>query len=233
MWRGHRVWAIVLAAVLTEPAYAEPPSGPKLYRYTRDDGTTVLDFSVPPQFVHRGYTVLSQSGNVIEVVPPSLSVEQREAMAAREPERIKALEDEARQRDEDRRLLALYSSPTDAERARDRKLEVLQLQISGDRGNIARLQSDLTITHELAANRERSGLEVPQDVIDKIDSLSRQVKGLDEGVKKREEDARLISESYQRDIDRMRFLIDNPHVVAALRALDASRRGDTAEPAKP
>lgn len=223
-WRS--VASVVLAMGLVAGAMAEPAAGTKLYRYTRDDGTTVLDFSVPPQFVHRGYTVLSQSGGVLEVVPPSLTPEQRQKMAASEPDRIKAMEDEARQQDEDRRLLALYSSPTDAERARDRKLEVLQLQISGDRGNVARLQNELSSTHEAAANRERTGMVVPQDMIDKIDSLMRQIKGLAEGVAKREEEARAIAGTYQRDIDRMRFLIENPQVVANLRALDASRRGE-------
>jgi hypothetical protein len=227
MARGQSVASVVLAMGLVAGAFAEPPASSKLYRYTRDDGTTVLDFSVPPQFVHRGYTVLSQSGSVLEVVPPSMTPEQRQRMAASEPERIKALEDEARQQDEDRRLLALYSSPTDAERARDRKLEVLQLQISGDRGNIARLQNELTSTHEAAANRERTGLEVPQDMIDKIDSLARQIKGLEEGVSRRQDEATAIAGAYQRDIDRMRFLIEHPQVVASLRALDASRRGDS------
>jgi hypothetical protein len=69
-------------------------------------------------------------------------------------------------------------------------------------------------------------MAVPQDMIDKIDSLMRQIKGLAEGVAKREEEARTIAGTYQRDIDRMRFLIENPQVVANLRALDASRRGE-------
>ena len=43
-----------------------------MYRYTNDQGNTVVDYKVPPEFAARGYEVLNEKGAVIEVVPRAL-----------------------------------------------------------------------------------------------------------------------------------------------------------------
>ena len=49
----------------------------ELYRYINDKGVTVLDRSVPPQYVGRGYEVLDKDGRVKQVIPAALSPEER------------------------------------------------------------------------------------------------------------------------------------------------------------
>lgn len=206
---------LVLAASMPVCA-ADAAGGKKLYRYTNDKGVVVLDFQIPPDLIYRGYTVLSPSGTVIEVVPPSMSPQEREAMKLREPELIKAQEEKKKRDEEDRRLLAVYSTPEDAERARDRKLEALELQISVDRGNVARLQAEFDETQAQAANKERSGQVVPDFIVEKIDSLSRQIATLSEGIKKRETEKESIRKAADFDVERLKYLLTHPEVVKAL-----------------
>lgn len=212
-----RMLAGVLALVVSIPVWsADPMAGRKLYRYTNDKGVVVLDFQIPPDQIYRGYTVLSPGGTVLEVVPPTMTPKQREDLKRSEPERLKALEDKKKRDEEDRRLLAIFSTKEDAIRARDRKLEALDLQISVDKGNVARLQADLDVTQEQAANRERSGQKVPDYLVEKIDSLSRQINTLGEGIKKREQEKQVIRDAAQLDIERLKYLLAHPEVVKAL-----------------
>ncbi len=212
-----RTLAGVLALVVSIPVWsADPMAGRKLYRYTNDKGVVVLDFQIPPDQIYRGYTVLSPGGTVLEVVPPTMTPKQREDLKRSEPERLKALEDKKKRDEEDRRLLAIFSTKEDAIRARDRKLEALDLQISVDKGNVARLQADLDVTQEQAANRERSGQKVPDYLVEKIDSLSRQINTLGEGIKKREQEKQVIRDAAQLDIERLKYLLAHPEVVKAL-----------------
>lgn len=218
-----RTLAGVLALVVSIPVWsADPMAGRKLYRYTNDKGVVVLDFQIPPDQIYRGYTVLSPGGTVLEVVPPTMTPKQREDLKRSEPERLKALEDKKKRDEEDRRLLAIFSTKEDAIRARDRKLEALDLQISVDKGNVARLQADLDVTQEQAANRERSGQKVPDYLVEKIDSLSRQINTLGEGIKKREQEKQVIGDAAQLDIERLKYLLAHPEVVKALQQSTAN-----------
>ena len=45
----------------------------ELYKYTNEDGVTVLDSHVPARYVKNGYTILSLDGRVLEVVPRALT----------------------------------------------------------------------------------------------------------------------------------------------------------------
>lgn len=130
----------------------------ELYRYTDDQGVTVLGRQgVPPEFIGRGYEVLNDQGRVIKVVPPAPSAEEMQRLLA----------DKARA-SSDSQLLRLYSTPEDIDRARDRKLAELDGLIGVARSNLqsARLQQDNLQSQ--AADHERAGREVPEHLLAQI-----------------------------------------------------------------
>lgn len=130
----------------------------ELYRYTDDQGVTVLGRQgVPPEFIGRGYEVLNDQGRVIKVVPPAPSAEEMQRLLA----------DKARA-SSDAQLLRLYSTPEDIDRARDRKLAELDGLIGVARSNLqsARLQQDNLQSQ--AADHERAGREVPEHLLAQI-----------------------------------------------------------------
>lgn len=210
--------ALFSCALASAVSAADPAGARKLYRYTNENGGVVLDFQIPPDQIYRGYTVLSPGGTVLEVVPPSMTPQEREELKRKEPERLKVLDAQKKREEDDRKLLAVFTAPSDAERARDRKLEALDLQISVDKGNVARLQADLDATQMQAANKERSGQEVPDFVVEKIDSLTRQIAKLGEGVKVREKEKQIIREAYALDIERLKYLLAHPDKVRTLQS---------------
>ncbi|CBL44102.1 conserved hypothetical protein [gamma proteobacterium HdN1] len=209
------IGALVLS--LTVPALAAgPATGKKLYRYTNDKGVVVLGFSIPPDQVYRGYSVLSPNGTVLEVVQPSMSPKEREEYQRRAPERLKEEEARKKQEDADRQLIAVFATAADVDRARDRKLEAIDLQISVSRSNASRLRTELNASEEQAANRERSGQAVPDFMVDKIDSLQRQVSQLEDAIRKRKQEKERVRQEYAKDRERLEYLLSQPELLRSL-----------------
>lgn len=175
----------------------------ELYRYVDDNGVTVLSRQgVPPEFVAKGYEVLNNQGRVLRVVPP--------APTAEELARMKAEKAQARS---DAQLLRLYSSLDDVDRARERKLAELDGVTSVARGNLQSVRTQQANLQSQAANHERAGRSVPENLLTQIDNLKSELERL------------------QRDIDRYRETRDKAEAsFAADRARLAELFGET--PAK-
>ena len=153
-------------------AQAGDPSGIVFYRYVDSRGVTVLDRQgVPPEYAGKGYEVLNARGRVIQVVPPALTSDQaREAQAAAQAAKV--------QSDADAQLLHLYSSVTDVDRARARKLAELDALISVAQSNIQGLAAQQATAQSQAADQERAGRPVQQGLIDQMSDLQDQQQNL-------------------------------------------------------
>lgn len=172
------------------------------YRYENDQGQMVITQSMPPQYVHKGYEILNEAGRVTKVVPRALT----EAELAAQSEEEKAQRMEVEQQEKDRRLLAIFSGPRDAERARDRKLEAIEVYINVTRGNILKLRGDLALAQEQAATKERAAAEVPDFLVEKMTSLDRQIKSAEESIVEKEAEKTVIRAEYAVHIERLIYL---------------------------
>ena len=115
-WYKRR-WIWLLAAlVLTSPAQAQ------MYRYTDEHGQIVIGNTIPQEATRRGYDILSNSGRVIETIPPAPTPEE---IAAREAEKQRQREAE-RQRQADELLLKRFTTPDQAVQAMHRKIRELE-----------------------------------------------------------------------------------------------------------
>lgn len=154
----------LLACTMLVMAVVAPlVSAAELYRYTNDQGVVVLDRQgVPPQYVGKGYEVLNDHGRVVRSVPPS----SREAMQRQLEEQTRASADE--------RLLRLYASPEDVDRAKARKLAELDSVIGIARGNLQSLHTQQANLQSQAAEHERAGRQVPDALIQQLDTLKKE-----------------------------------------------------------
>lgn len=187
---------------------------PAYYRYENDQGRKVMTQTMPPQFVHKGYEILNAKGRVIGVVPRALTDEELKALSAEEEAKLSRQEQMVR----DKKLLSIFSSPEDAVRARDRKLEAIDVYINVTRGNINKLQADYNDAQSRAAERERAGQEVQDFLVEKMDSLGRQIEQAEESIKEKQAEKVGIRKEYQKDIDRLEYLVE-------LRAKAAAEQG--------
>lgn len=168
----YRVMIGLMGAVLAGQVLAAGSNSSnapvETYRYVNEKGVTVIDrMGVPPQYIGKGYEVLNDQGRVIRVVPPAptaAEIEQRKADAARASS--------------DAQLLRLYTSVTDVDRARDRKLSELDGLTSVAKGNLQSLKTQQANLQARAADQERAGRQVPDDLVTQLSNLRDEEKRL-------------------------------------------------------
>ena len=200
----------VLALVLAGLLAASPPSysSEYLYRYINDDGVTVINSSIPPEDVHKGYEILNKNGRVFKVVPRALTDEE---LANRSSEayleQVAAVEAE-RLRKWDKSLLLRYSSIEDIEAARNRALRDLRIRISILHSNVRSLKQQVENNQLRAADIERSGAQVPVEVVAAIRTLQNEIIVTEHSIGERDREAAVVDQGYQRDIDRFALLLD-------------------------
>lgn len=132
----------------------------EMYRYTNAQGITVINRQgVPSEFIGKGYDVLNEQGRVVRVVPPAPTPEEMKKLLA-DRERAKS----------DVQLLRLYSSPEDVDRARARKLAELDGLIGVANGNLQSVRLQQANLQKQAADQERAGRQVPEQLLGQITS---------------------------------------------------------------
>lgn len=140
------------------------------YRYYDEKKQANVTDYVTPEHTARGYDELTASMQLIKHVPPQRALSPQEVAAAK----AKRDADAQRERD-DKQLQRLYSSPADAEHARDRQLDAVQLRIDFSTNALANLRQRRAAEAAKAAVFERTGKPVPKDTKDGIAHYDKQI----------------------------------------------------------
>lgn len=203
--RHIRVGAVVcLLAAASAPFEA---AAAELFRYRNGSGVVVLANTIPAEFASQGYTVIDHRGRVIRVVPRQLSDEEIEARSLAEAAEREAEAGRMARRRQDEELLRLYSTPDDVERALARKLESIEGAIDTVQANIQRLRTQKRNLQGRAAEIERSGQPIPQQIISGIRSLDVQIEEKQREITSREAEIVATREDYAEDRERLSYLL--------------------------
>jgi chromosome segregation ATPase len=200
--RGLRALALAGLALACQAALAEE----LFYRYENTDGVTVIDDHVPPDLAYKGYTVLSRTGRVIEVVPRALSEAERNDPNGQAVRLRLEAEDRARQKRFDQALLTRYSTVADIEDAKLRKVNEVKVRINMLKGNIAALRQQLESLQQDAAGYEREGQAVPADLPKTIESLRAEIAKSEAQIGRHDVELKATELRYDMEIQRFRTL---------------------------
>lgn len=191
-----------------------------MYRYKDDSGQMVISNTVPQEASTRGYEIINSQGRVIEKVAPAPSDEE---LQKREQEKQRQ-QQAKQQRVEDRALLRRYSHPDDAVRALHRKIGELEGLSQLKEGNIAVIESQLDTEQSRAANLERSGRDIPEATLQKIDRLEGQIEDIEAEIADQQAEIEQIRKSYLNDIQRLEVITEEKRTLP----LDPPTDGETA-----
>ncbi len=172
-------------------------TGKVMYRYKNKDGVTVLDSTIPPQYVNNGYEIMSLSGKVLKVIKP--------VVQGAEGERLyrERLQREERER-EDIQLRRSYSNVSDIDAAKSRNLESLRGNIGILQANLTSARSRLQTYQSQAAAIERAGRQLPEDLLKNINNLVQEEKDIQVQIQQREEEYKTVEQKF--NADRKRFV---------------------------
>jgi vacuolar-type H+-ATPase subunit I/STV1 len=192
-----------------------------LYRYTNAEGTVVVDYQVPPEYVTGGYEVLNEKGVVVKVVPRELTEQERREQDAQRLLEQRALAEEQRLREWDESLLLRYSTIADIEDARERALRELRIRVNILKSNKRSLGQQVENYQAQAADIERRGGEVDIERLQVIEDLQGEIAATDRAIADRQREIEEVSAAYQADIERFTLLLE---VVELRRKLLAQER---------
>lgn len=165
------------------------------YRYTNEEGVKVLEDRIPPKYVPRGYEVVSLTGEVIKTVPPAPSDEEAEELKKERQAR-------AERKRYNEELKRRYSTVKDIRDAKRRNLAELQGNISILKGNLNNVRSQIRDLESRAARLERSGEEVPENVLQNMATLKTETMEIQAQIEVRKRQYDEVSDQFDRDIER-------------------------------
>lgn len=174
--------------------------------WTNKDGVKECGDKVPPEYAQTDRQELSKQGLVVDEkerakTDEELAEEKRQAELQAEQDRI--AQEEARR---DKILLDTFSNIDDIEMTRDGKIAAIQASISLAEARNQKLQAELEKLVEQAANQERAGKPVPEDLEKDIESLRRQINTNDDFIADKRKEQDLVREASAKDVERFKEL---------------------------
>ncbi|MBK1633282.1 hypothetical protein CKO31_21505 [Thiohalocapsa halophila] len=191
-------------------AAAAPTDAQHLYRWVDDQGNVHYSDVMPPTEVEKGHTQLSPQGMPVRSVPPAKTPEQ--IRRERELARLRAQQQRMleQQRADDRVLLNTFHSVDDLIMTRDGNLSDIDTLIQVKKGNIRRQQDWLTKLRAEAADLERKGEPVPDELKERIAGTEHAIEDALAAIVEREQQKQEVRRKFDRDLKRLRQLKDLP-----------------------
>lgn len=191
-------WFIsLLLCLLTATAFAQPRA--TWYRYYDENHRPTITQSITEAHLRYGYEALDRNLAVIERVP----AEQERARLNVERQKQQQQHEQRRQ---DQKLLELYGSVADAERARDRQLDAIQLRIDALMTKQNRLRTLRAEEAEKAAGFERQGRAVPAEVSKNVAEHTRQLQAVGQDIRLQRQEQDKVRADFAPVIERLRAL---------------------------
>ncbi|MBX2808765.1 MAG: hypothetical protein KTR20_09060 [Cellvibrionaceae bacterium] len=182
--------ALQLSAIAEEPV---------LYRYKKADGLQVISSQIPAEFVSQGYDILSPDGRVLKTIAaePSAADKERLLREQREQQRLATW---------DKELLRRYSHVDDIRSAKQRKLNQLANAISLRYRNIDKINEEIDRYQALAADQERQGRAVTEEIIKKMALLKEERAREQAQAKRKAQEQQQVTQAFDADIQRFKII---------------------------
>lgn len=191
----------LIALLLTLSLLPLAADARQFFRYKDADGQTVINSSIPPEFVKKGYQIIDDKGVVLREVAPQLSEEEINNRRAQEQR-----EQEARVRDSE--LVKLYRSPADVDRAMRTWVSRLDMEIRLKDNRIDILRTEFNTLQSQAADQERAGQSVDAELLSRMREIEAEIAGFQaeiDAVEARKAEAR---QEFTADRDRMKVIYE-------------------------
>jgi chromosome segregation ATPase len=176
------------------------------FRWVDENGQVHYGDHLPPQDVDKAYSVINKEGITINSVEKAKTKEQLAEERRLQQQRAQQ-EKLARERAAyDHILLDTYMKVSDLEETRDRYIATLEGAIKVAQHKLSNLNNDLDKLQRSAANLEREGKPVPEDISKDIANLQTQVERENSFIRAQRTQQNEVREKFADDIKRYKEL---------------------------
>ena len=162
------------------------------YRWVDENGHVHYSDQIPPQDVGRAYSVINKE-----------QLEEEQRLQAKHDEQLRLAKEKAVY---DRILLDTYPKVSDLEETRDRYIATLEGLIKVAQHKLGNLNRDLDKLSQSAADLEREGKPVPEDMSKDIANLQAQVEAETSFIAAQHKQQQDVRDKFAADINRFKEL---------------------------
>jgi hypothetical protein len=202
---------LIAAFVLPSASNAQQRENRQTYRWVDKNGVTQFGDTIPPEYANADREILNHQGVRVGFQEGEITPEERAILDQR-----KADEDARRQAQlevarRDRMLLAAYSTVSDIEDLRDRRIELLESQIKVTELYLGNLRKRLVGLQEEASafkpyTTKPDAPQIPENLALDISRTAGSINTFEERLSRARADQRALRVSFDNDIERFREL---------------------------
>lgn len=189
----YRRVSVLLATLVTALLLSNMAAAQYFYRYKDENGTMVMDISIPAEYVSAGYEVLdAQTGRVIERVDASVTDDMSVINVYLTPD--------------DHILLASYSTIEEIEDHLERKLVKFRAEVANIQTDIRVSGLELDKQHAELKRLQDRERDIPEELAALIRELEQSLVGLAAALERRKVDYDSTTAEYEAKISRFQVL---------------------------
>ena len=199
--------ALMLALLAGVAAGAATDTQKKLYRWVDKDGQLHYSDSIPPEYAEQDRDLLN---------PHGIPVGHEEGLVTPEEARVKAAADKAAkdiqiQKQRDRTLLQVYQSVEEIEVLRDRRLELIEAQLTIQKQSLANLRAKHAQFEKQASRfqpriKEPDALPLPEELALDLQRSTSDIGTQQQNLEKKRLERETIRTNFGADIERFKEL---------------------------
>ncbi len=199
--------ALMLAVLAGVATGAATNTQQKLYRWVDKNGQVHYGDSIPPEYAEQDRDVLNRHGIAIGHEEGLVTPEEARAKAAAD----KAAKDIQMQKQRDRTLLQVYQSVEEIEVLRDRRLELIEAQLTIQQQSLANLRAKHAQFEKQALrfqprNKEPDALPLPEELALDLQRSTSDIGTQQQNLEKKRLERETIRTNFGADIKRFKEL---------------------------
>lgn len=202
----RRMTPLLLATLAVALLNTLPAEAARLYKWVDEHGKVHYGDKVPPEYAKQERKVLNQQGVEVDKLdaaktPEQIAEDERLAEQRREQERVAA-----ERAAHDRMLLATFTTEDDMVMTRDGKIAAIDGVLRVTRGRIENIEENLSQLTREAADLERAGKPIPDNLHEQIRGARGQIQRYLDYIAGKRREQEIIREQFEIDIRRFREL---------------------------
>jgi hypothetical protein len=199
--RSLAPWALLLAA---QAVLAAPPAATGIYTCIDDKGRRLTADRPIAECAHKEQQLLNRDGSLRNIVPPTLTAEERADKEARERAAAEARAAQADAVRRDRNLVARYADEASHNRAREAAVDTVRLAIKATELRLRELQAERKPLQEEAEFYQ--GKTLPPKLRGALEANDASVEAQRSATANQEAELVRINKIYDAELERLRRL---------------------------